>query len=120
MFFKLNAYGYLNVRSMAEYSLDACEDNSSQFAQSVLHNVRKFGNDYVYDKYWINKIVNIMKPTEILIVKPIEDYFLVEICTQYTSQQYFLQWCEVNHLIPNNYINLKRFIKEVRCIWQEH
>ena len=120
MLFKLNSMGMLNARSMAEYSLDTYQARPNQFPQSILHNIRKFGNDHIYDKCWVQEIISIMKPTEILIVKPIEDYFLLEICTQYTSQQYFLQWCAVNSLIPNNYNNLKRFIKEVRCIWQEN
>jgi len=116
----MNAYGYLNSRSMGEFSKDPCQSKPNEFPFSILHNIRKFGNDYIYDKCWIQEIVNIMKPTEILVVKPISDYFLLEICSQYESEQYFLQWCDVNKLIPNKGNNLKRFIKEVRYIWQEH
>lgn len=120
MLFKLNAMGCLNASSMAEYSKDKSIKTYSQFTQSVLHNIRRFGNEHIYDKFWVQEIIKIMQPTEILIVRPIEDYFLLEICTQYESEQYYVQWCVVNNLIPQQYLNLKRFIKEVRCIWQEN
>jgi len=120
MFFKLNAYGCLNASSMAEFSQDRQIKIYSQFPQSVLHNIRAFGNEHIYDKHWVQEIVNIMRQNEILIVKPIEDYFLLEICNQYQSEQYYVQWCRTNNLIPKQYLNLRRFIKEVRCIWQEN
>ena len=120
MLYKMNAYGYINSRSMAEFSKDCIDNKPNLFPQSVLHNIRKFGDDYIYNDYWIQDIVKIMKPTEILIVYPIEDYYMLKICNQYQSQVYFLQWCDVNHLAPNKHVNLKRFINEVRIIWQKN
>ena len=120
MFYKMNVLGFINSSSMSEYSLDRCDKQRNPFPISVLSNIKQFGSDYVYDEYWIQKVAKLMQPDEILLVLPIEDYFMLKICNQTQTQQYYIQWCGVNNLISNRYENLRKFIKEVRIIWQKN
>lgn len=118
MLYKMNAYGVVNARSMGEYSRGRCQPLNNTYQLSILRGLRLGEYDFVYEKYWIDKIIELLDRSEILLVKKIDDYFKIAIVNYVDSQLYYAQWCEVNNLVPKQSKNLQRFVKEVRCIWQ--
>lgn len=118
MLYKMNAYGVVNARSMGEYSRGRCMPIDNSYELGILRGLRQGHYDFVYDSYWLDKIVALLDRSEILLVLKVEDYYKIALITYVQSQAYYVQWCEVNHLIPKQSKNLTRFVKEVRCIWQ--
>lgn len=118
MLYKINAYGMVNAQSIGEMSRGKSRPTDNFYELSILKGLRQGYYDFVYDKHWIDKIIELLDRSEILLVKKIDDYFKIAIVNYVDSQLYYAQWCEVNNLVPKQSKNLQRFVKEVRCIWQ--
>lgn len=117
---KLNSLGYINSFSMAEFSKDKALKNNRSYELSIIRNIRHGYNDYIIDTYWLNKIVELLNPNEILKVTENKDgYYRLSLTTYIESQHYYTQWCEKLNYNPKNAINLRKFVKEVRIIWVE-
>ena len=88
---------------------------------SIVSNIRHGFDDYIIDKSWIDSIVKLLNPNEILTVRPCEDgYYCLRLVTYMQSQHHYKAWCEKLHDEPNNAVNLRKFVKEVRVIWIEN
>lgn len=116
---KLNSLGYFNSVSMSEFGLNKCKPDHS-YERSILSNIRKGHNDYIIDKAWLNDIVKLLMPNEILNVRDCENgYYCLSLTTYMQSQVYYTAWCEKFGYEPKNAVYLRKFVKEVRVIWMD-
>ena len=118
---KLNSMGYYNSVSMAEFGLTKVAKNNKSYEMSIISNIRHGHNDYIIDKDWLDKIVELLNPNEILLVRDCNNgYYCLSLTTYMQSQHYYVAWCERLHYEPKNDIYLRKFVKEVRIIWIEN
>lgn len=112
--------GYVNAISMAEFSSDLALPTDTKYERNIVSILRKGQTDFVYDKYWVEQITNILKANEILIVETREDvsaidkyYYRIKLATNREQMHHYKLWCEEH----TNSKNLKKYIEEVRVIW---
>jgi hypothetical protein len=102
---------------MSEFGLSKCKPDHS-YERSILSNIRKGYKDYIIDKTWLNDIVKLFNPNEILEVRDCKNgYYCLSLTTYIESQRHYKVWCEKLHYEPKNTVYLRKFVKEVRVIW---
>lgn len=117
-YYKIDAIGNINAKTLGELGLGKSLPNNRNYEYGILRNLRLSYCDYIYDKFWIDRILKMMSPSEMLIVKQIDDYYRVSL-TKYTDQvDYYTKWCDTNNLVAKQIKNFTRFIQEVKIIWE--
>lgn len=111
-----NEFGYLNCTLMCNMGLSKVKKDTS-WERNIVTGLRNGGNDFIYDRCFIKRIVDVLRPNEILLVCKTKDYYILNLTTYQQQMTYYVRWCRNHGLKEKNAVNLKRFIEEVKVIW---
>ena len=118
----INADGTLRCTLLSELGLERATP-SSAWERKFLAGLRKGKSDFVYNDWVLDKLVNCLRPNEIIKIETLyekddlKDYYKLTLTTYQQQLTYYKEWCVSKSLDERNAVNLRRFIKEVKIIW---
>ena len=118
----INDQGVLACTLLSELGLTRGH-KSRDFERKFVAGLRDGSSDFIYDDWMLDKIVKVLKPNEIIIVRKmyeendISSYYKVTLTTYMQQLTYYKRWCVKKKLDERNAVNLRKFVKEVKIIW---
>ena len=118
----INADGTLRCTLLSELGLERATP-SSAWERKFLSGLRKGKSDFIYNDWVLDKLVNCLRPNEIIEIETLyekgdlRNYYKLTLTTYQQQMLYYKQWCVSKNLDQRNAVNLRRFIKEVKVIW---